>query len=65
VKAKATIDEIEAFLEERGGYGAFFWSDPRSEVRQVWTCEEWNRTFQGDKVDKLTCRFRKEYDLYG
>ena len=65
VKVKATIDAIEAFLENRGGYKAFIWTDPRSAVDKIWTCSEWERGFHGDKVDKLTCKFRKEYDLYG
>lgn len=60
----AQADDLETFLEERGGSGAFFFDFVREPGSgKKWRCEEWERTPSKPDYDRVTATFIRVFDL--
>lgn len=57
----ALADDIEAFLEAKGGAGAFLWTVPRAASAIKVTCDSWRRQ---DRVaaSVITATFTQVFD---
>jgi phage-related protein len=51
---------IDAFLETQGGYLAFNWTPPDEGSARLVSCAEWEVTFVGPDIYKLTAEFMEE-----
>jgi phage-related protein len=54
--ADAEREEILAFLEERGAWKVFEWTDPK-EYFARWRCKEWRTTWNGPRRHVIVCTF--------
>jgi phage-related protein len=54
--ADAEREEILAFLEERGAWKVFEWTDPK-EYFARWRCREWRTTWNGPRRHVVVCTF--------
>lgn len=59
-KTKANIDDIEAFLEDRGAVESFDWTPPRGSAGK-WICDSWKRGIPNAGYDTLTASFREVF----
>jgi phage-related protein len=49
-------EQILAFLEERGAWKVFEWTDPKGYFGR-WRCKEWRTTWNGHRQQTITCTF--------
>jgi|TARA_R100000027_G_scaffold64890_1_gene58836 phage-related protein len=56
-------DEIEAFLEARGGSESFDWSPPDETSTYKWICLEWNKTINFPGRGQISATFEEVFDL--
>jgi phage-related protein len=54
--ADAEREEILAFLEERGAWKVFEWTDPKGYLGR-WRCKEWRTTWNGPRRHVIVCTF--------
>jgi phage-related protein len=54
--ADAEREEILAFLEERGAWKVFEWTDPKGYFGR-WRCKEWRTTWNGPRRHVIVCTF--------
>lgn len=54
------IEEIVAFLEDRGGHESFTWTTPLSKTG-TWVCRQW-KTAQNGGTHELTCTFEQVFE---
>ena len=59
----AEINTIESFLDDHGGYIAFWWTPERGSTSKKFICPEWTRTFIAEHNDNLTAKFEEVSDL--
>jgi phage-related protein len=65
-KLEADIDTIESFLDDHGGYIAFYWTPERESTQRKFICPEWSRTYilgKDDGIDTLIAKFEEVSDL--
>jgi len=58
-----SIDVIETFLQNTGGYQSFDWTPPRQTTALKFRYTDYNREPMGPFCDRLTATFRQEFDL--
>ena len=58
----AEIDEIDDFLEARGGSESFDWTPPRADDAIKVKCEQWQRSLQSSAFDTLTANFEEVFE---
>lgn len=55
-------DEIEAFLEARGGAEAFDWTPPDSSTSYKWICSEWSKSIDQPLRAVIRTTFRQVFE---
>jgi len=55
-------DNIKGFLEARGGWEAFDWTDPNG-VAAKWVCESWSIEQVACNFNNVRARFRQVFEL--
>jgi phage-related protein len=63
ISDSTTVDAIESFLENTGGYQSFDWTPPRQSAELKFRYTTYNRDAVGPFDDRLTATFRQEFDL--
>lgn len=53
------IDEIDDFLEARGGVESFEWTPPRAADSIKVVCRSWNRKTVNSNIDSITAVFEE------
>ena len=56
-------DEIETFLNDRGGQEAFDWNAPDGGTGNKWVCESWSRQLFDFQRSKVSVTFRQVFEL--
>lgn len=56
------IDDIEEFLEGKGGTEAFTWTPPRESEEINVICQSWSRSIEHASVDTLRATFLQVFD---
>ena len=59
---EAEADEIETFLEARGGVESFDWSPPDDTSTYKWVCSEWNKTINFPGRAEISATFRQVFE---
>jgi len=54
----ATINPIEAFLDDKGGVTSFDWTPPTG-IAGKWLCSEWNRSIEDYNNESLSASFKE------
>ena len=55
-------DEIEAFLDARGGAENFDWSPPDETATYKWVCSEWSKTINFPGRAQISATFQQVFE---
>ena len=55
-------NDIEDFLEARGGAEAFNWSPPDEATSYVWICKSWTKTMPYSNLFNITATFEQVFE---
>ena len=58
----AESDDIEDFLEARGGAEAFNWSPPDETASYVWICRSWTKTMPYSNLFNIQATFEQVFE---
>ncbi len=61
-RSQEDADEIEAFLDARGGWEAFDWTPPDSETEIRVKCESWSKTMEKGNYYSISCTFEQVFE---
>jgi len=56
------IDDIDDFLDARGGVESFDWTPPRASDAIKVVCRQWQRTLASAQFDTLTATFEQVFE---
>jgi phage-related protein len=59
---EAEADEIETFLEARGGAESFNWTPPDTTTSYKWLCSDWNKTIDQPFRAVIRATFKQVFE---